>query len=363
MSESGDYVPSSWSRGHDFSDARSSYAKHIDRSYTETKTNKVITNDLVPKFITATGKRLLVIVFDLTGSMEEWPKTIFSKGPYLEHEAKEYLGRDVEICYMAVCDAGKEDKYPLQVRPPAKGEGVVKELENFKFELKCGGNNGKESYELAALYCLSNIRYPNKAETPIIIYIGDEGLYESVSVFEASEFAKDNIPGSMPVKEVFEQLKEKSALYIIRKKYRGICTTDEAVNKQWVDLLGQDHVSNLDNPERVLDVIFGILAKETKREGYFRDEFENRQKDHPEYFPPVYKALKSIHRQKNKAPKIRSISQSNMHFIDDDEGVIAEPLIVVDDEQVTVEPQVITDEQWADSEPSSSIDDDTGTDE
>jgi hypothetical protein len=43
----------------------------------------------------------------------------------------------------------------------------------------------------------------------------------------------------------------------------------------------------------VVDVIFGILAKETNKIDYFKDEIEGRQR--PDQVDTVYKSLKTIH--------------------------------------------------------------------
>jgi len=138
MSEAGDYQPASWARSHDFGRARRSYRDYTKRSYSSTKkaTRRKPRKDYLENTVITQCENPLVIVSDVTGSMRNWPATMFSKLPYFEHEAKQYLGDDVEICFSAIGDySGKPhtyeelsshrywrnplreigDKYPLQV--------------------------------------------------------------------------------------------------------------------------------------------------------------------------------------------------------------------------------------------------------
>lgn len=92
MSEAGDYTPAPCWSGHNFKSARRAYDDVVDRSYNDAVSKGVDRGDLVPDSLTTDCEAPLVIVCDVTGSMGEWPATIFSKLPYLEFEAKEYLG-------------------------------------------------------------------------------------------------------------------------------------------------------------------------------------------------------------------------------------------------------------------------------
>ena len=54
--------------------------------------------------------------------------------------------------------------------------------------------------------------------------------------------------------------------------------------------LGADHISMLPKPDRVVDVIFGILAKEKDRVDYFKKEITGRQTE-----KQVKEALEALH--------------------------------------------------------------------
>ena len=178
MSESGDYSPGVWS-GHDFSSARRAYDSHAGRSYSDAVTANKATKDLIADNVKTESTSPLMVVIDQTGSMGEWPKTMFSKLPYLEHETKEYLGEDAEFCFMAIGDAHNGEKYPLQVRPFAKGLELGDRLKELVIEGN-GGGGGSETYELAALFAAERISMP-KAIKPIIIFIGDEMPYTTIA--------------------------------------------------------------------------------------------------------------------------------------------------------------------------------------
>lgn len=293
MSESSDYTPGAW-RGHDFSRARASYDQHVGRSYGDARTRNVSAASLVPASVSTESPTPLIIWVDVTGSMGDWPATIFSKLPYLDHEIKtEYLGADAEVCFGAVGDS-HSDKYPLQVQPFTKGTDMAKKLEALVIEGN-GGGQIKESYELAALYTLHNIHVPKAVEKPVVIFIGDEMAYDSVTAAVAQSQAKVTLRGNITTKAIFDSLKESFSPYLILKPYNlGESPTNIEVEKFWADMLGRDRLAYLGDAGRVVDVIFGILAKEAGREDYFRKEIEGRQTQ--AQVKTVYKALDTIHR-------------------------------------------------------------------
>ncbi len=311
MSESGDYDPGPW-RGYDFKSARAAYDVHAGRSYDDAVTAKKSRDDLVPASLRTESESPLVIACDVTGSMGEWPATIFSKLPYLDLEGKEYLGKSMEICFAAIGDA-HSDSYPLQVRPFCGGKGLEKRLKELVIE-GGGGGSTQESYELGALYFARNIEMP-RAVNPLCIIIGDEGLYSYADKDQASEWARTTLEGRTSTSQIFEELKRKYNVYLVRKPYGDssanvMDSTNQRIYNEWVALLGADHIADLPDAGRVVDVIFGILAKETGRIGYFEDELKGRQK--PDQVKEVLKSLHSIHylppqKSLKKLPEGRSI--------------------------------------------------------
>lgn len=297
MSESGDYNPGPWrGKDHDFKSARKQYDSHVGRSYDDAKASNKKIEDLVEKSLSTKSKSPLVIACDVTGSMGDWPATIFSKLPYLELEGKEYLGETMEISFAAIGDVYSDD-YPLQVRKFTKGTDLKKQLKQLVIEGN-GGGQQKESYDLCALYYARKVEMPN-ANRPIFVFIGDEGLYDFVDKRSAENWAGVKLEGRTSSATAIEELKKKYEVYCIRKPYdvgRGdtMSAADKVIQAQWESLLGADHVSILPEAGRVVDVVFGILARETSRIDYFKEELTDRQK--PEQVDTVMKALESIHK-------------------------------------------------------------------
>jgi hypothetical protein len=299
MAETSDYDPGAW-KGHDFKDNYKAYDAHAGRAYDSARKDNKSAKDMVPATVKTDSESPVVIVCDGTGSMGDWPKTIFAKLPYLDIEGQEYLGKTMEISFAVVGD-GYSDKYPLQVQPFAKGTELKDVLAKL-FPESGGGATGEESYELAALYYARNCEIP-KATLPIFIFIGDEAVYDAVDKTQGETWARATVEGRLTTHKVIGELKQKFNVYIIRKPYNcsgNDLSSEEVRNRrQWEKLLGEDHVLSLPDPNRVVDVIFGIFAKETGREDYFEDELKQRQlpdKDGAAKVSVVLSSLATIHK-------------------------------------------------------------------
>ena len=298
MSESGDYTPAAHWSGHSFSDAKRAYKATAARSMSEAVKKKVKPKDLFPKSLSTNSEAPLVIGFDVTASMDDWPVTICSKLPYLEYEGQEYLGDGMEISWCAFGDATMNDKYPFQARKFCKGEKLKTELDKLVHE-GGGGGNACESYDLAALYYSRNCEMPEAIRKPIFIFICDEGIMTSTD-----PGGWTNTDGDGDWKKWFGALCQKFSVYCIRKNYGS---RDRAVHDQWIEALGEDRVVRLQDPNRVVDVIFGLLAKETGRIDYFEDELTDRQgkdDDGDEKIAIVMKSLHSVHGPRKSVKKI-----------------------------------------------------------
>lgn len=330
MSETADYDPGCW-KGHDFKDARKKYDVHVGRSYGDAVAKGKRAADLAPDRIKTRSKSPLAIMCDVTGSMGSWPATIFSKLPYLEIEGKQYLGDDLEISFCAFGDL-YSDKYPLQVRQFSKGTDLKVQLEALVIE-GGGGGQVKESPEIAALYYARNVDMP-VASKPIAIIITDESLYETVNKDDAKAHAKVDAEARIRTKDIFDELKRRYAVYLVRKPYSpmsgdGISSTDKGIVKDWLQYLDEDHIVTLPNEERVLDIIFGILAKETDRVEYFRDELKERQlkdKGGDKKVEVALKALETIHKIEAADPD-RKLLKSGRSVMKDTKGKKTKPLL------------------------------------
>ena len=335
MSEGGDsWDPGPW-RGYDYKSARAPYYDDTaGRGYSAPKKSakggtsgtgtgtatgvvksKKSIEDLVPATIKTEARSPVVIITDGTGSMGEFPEVIFKKLPLLDLGIEDYL-EDAEISVAMVGDAGC-DSYPLQVQGFTKGKGLVGAINKLKIE-GGGGGNQEESYDLAALYYARNAEMP-KATKPVLIWICDEGIYPQVDKDWASKYARTGIEAKMPSKAVFDELKQKYSVYVIRKHYGGGVDGDKMtgsnlrIQKQWEEYVGAERIAVLNEPGRVVDVIFGLLAYETNKQELFEKELEDRQlpdKDGAAKVATVRKSLLTVGKSVKKLPSGRSVMKA-----------------------------------------------------
>jgi hypothetical protein len=294
MSEGGDYTESSsYVPGHDFNSARRTYDAHSGRSYAKAVSSGKSIGDLLPDWLESNAEKLLCLLCDDTGSMLTTPGIFVSKGPYLIHEARtEYLGPDVEISVGAFGDVPNGETYPAQARPFAKGQALKTRFEELVMEGK-GGSTIHENSELLALYYARRVKMPN-AKNPVLVIITDEMPYGGVDP-ETAALVHVTLQDSITTAEIFSELKEKYSVYVILQAYNGgdDSSITAQVRKTWLKYVDEEHIASMPDANRVVDVIFGILAKEADKIDYFREEIESRQT--PTQVATVYRALKTIH--------------------------------------------------------------------
>ena len=336
MSESGDYTPAPyWRDTHSsFSNARQSYTGRANRSYTNTVTRKKAAKkakdspkvaktvpakkspkELVPAQLVCQTASGLIFVIDITASMDVWPGVIFSKLPYLEHEMKVYYDDDVSLSLCACGDAFSDD-YPVQIyKEFAEGAEIAKAFDWIEHE-RHGGMGYQETYDLPALYYLNNVTFPKRVRKPTLIYIADEAWYPFTNRGHAKDWANYNFEPNERVnpKVLSEKLADKFSIYAVLKPYTNSKKSEEnkeltqRIGDQWRSLFGADRVAQLEVPERIVDVAFGIMAQETGKVDYFIDELKQRQlpdKDGQKKVDIVLNALHPIHNSGSSAPPLQ----------------------------------------------------------
>lgn len=269
--------------GYSYSQARSSYddnsrtyasakvskSSGASRSYTPSRassSSKSTTGtsgksnipDAVSKNLKTNTSYPLVVAVDVTGSMSEWPKIVFEKLPLLHKEADRYFP-GTEISFCAVGD-GHSDSYPLQVCEFGKGPTLDDYIKSLYPEGN-GGGQSCESYDLAAYFYLKHCEIP-KAKKPILIFTGDEGIYQLMNKDLVKKYIGDDLSEKVSAKEIFGQLCQKFDTYIIRKEYTcGYGSEEDKIHKQWQEYLGsKEKVIKLDDPRRIVDCMIGIIA-------------------------------------------------------------------------------------------------------
>ncbi len=299
MSEDGDYTPATHWKGHNFDQARQNYDVNAGRGYAKAQLAGPASK-LLPDSISTDSDSQCCIDSDGSGSMDGWDKQFFVKAPYFEHEVKkEYLGEDAKISFGGFCDL--EDDYPVQMRPFADGPEMLKELDKIQH---VGGGGGSalyhEAHGLAMLYRIHNTHMPKAKNKPVYIIITDEMPCARITVVDAKKHARVVIEKTHTIEEIVEQTMEKYSLYIILKPYGSerisgdtLPAVTQQVYDRWKTLVGAERIALLSDANRAVDVIFGLLAQEVGKVGYFRKEIEGRQ--NATQVATVYRSLKTVH--------------------------------------------------------------------
>jgi hypothetical protein len=309
MSESADYTSTSWVASHDYKDARATYTSSVvDRSYATASRSRVAARDLVKTGINI-DVPTLIVVSDVTGSMGQWPAVMFGKLPYLMHELKSYLGEEARLMIAAVGDA-TSDSYPLQIQEP---KGTFDEAKDALTALVVEGNGGgqkKESYELCAGYFLKAVNVARNVR-PILVFIGDESPYPKLTGSQLEALGVHNVE-DMTTEALFQELNQIYDVYLIHKPYSHYESSPvtAVVKDSWLPLLPPEHILPLKEPERVVDVLFGILANATDKVDTFRREITSRQTK--QQVITVLTTLTGLYSSSDSSKQLRS-GKSTMH--------------------------------------------------
>jgi hypothetical protein len=194
--------------------------------------------------------------FDVTGSMGDKPKFIRQKGPLLAKELtdRQYL-KGVEMSIAAIGDLHEGDRAPCQIGDFTAVRGLDVWMRKLWLE-GGGGGNGMESYDFAAYYYAYLCEMPN-AVTPVMLFTGDEGLYDSLPgsdlrrVFGGEHRDTDTA-------KVFRDLtaKFKGNVFLLHSYY----SDDEGVLRQWRQYVEDGRIIRLQSDRALMDVTIGVFA-------------------------------------------------------------------------------------------------------
>ncbi|MHA1148854.1 MAG: hypothetical protein ACTSR8_11510 [Promethearchaeota archaeon] len=276
----------------------SSYNLDHEREYKETK---VALPPPVDKVLLTKAKFPLVVAVDVTGSMRTLPALFFEKLCILYNEVLFFLPEELkdsfEISFAAIGDA-YTDQAPIQITDFAKGFELDKNIKTLYPE-GGGGGQARETYELIAYYYLKRCEIPEALKTvrPMLIIIGDEGYYSKVNRSHIKTYIGDPPRTDLISYEVFEELRKKFDVYILRIEYSN-SDEEKAINQLWVETLGKERVIMMRDPRRVVDTILGLIAANVDTFDQFKERIEIRQT--PEQVKEVYSTLNGLKMQ-NKA--------------------------------------------------------------
>jgi len=233
----------------------------------------------------STASNVIIVVQDVTRSMNRWPDEIFKRLPLLYHETCDYLGisnpttqtsDDLEILFIAHGDA-RTDSYPLQVAP-AFGKGP--ELDDYlaSFYTDCGGGGqGSESQELVAYYLLKQVD-TTSANNVYTFFITDEAACDQVdSTLVYDHFGLNMDRELFNTKTIFESLQRRGKVFTILCDTSNYDYDKNDIKNSWENLVGKNNILPLNDSRRVVDTMLGSIAKLTGNIDTFSKNLMSRQ--------------------------------------------------------------------------------------
>jgi len=198
----------------------------------------------------------VAVLFDVTGSMRQVPRTLQAKLPQLlglllRHGYAEHP----QILFGAIGDATC-DRAPLQVGQFESDNRMDDDLGRILLE---GGGGGQktESYELALYFMARHTTidcYEKRGTRGYLFIIGDEMAYPHVKRGEASRVIGDGLQSGVPLAAIVDEVQRKwDAYYILPEgaSYVG----DRQVLEFWRNLFGQNVIELAD-----LDAVCETIA-------------------------------------------------------------------------------------------------------
>ena len=191
---------------------------------------------------------------------------------YGQIKIQDYLS-DPAISFCAIGDATC-DEIPLQVSDFGQGKEIDQLISKMVL-FRSGGGNDHESYELGAYFYYNYCNLVNP-EFPFFFITGDEGYWDSLSSSSITNFIGRNVGniGTIDSFEVWQLLKEKYNVFIIKKKYGK----KEII--QWNKALGEERVLDITHPKAVVDIILGAISITTgarTMDSYVQDMVDRQQ--------------------------------------------------------------------------------------
>ncbi|HEY8480752.1 MAG TPA: hypothetical protein VIL71_13080, partial [Spirillospora sp.] len=183
----------------------------------------------------------IAVLFDVTGSMGNVPRTLQTKLPdllglllrkgYVEHP---------HILFGAIGDATC-DRAPLQVGQFESDNRMDDDLGRILLE---GGGGGQmmESYELAMYFMARHTSidcFEKRGRRGYLFMIGDELAYPVVKRREIEKVIGDRVAEDIPVREIVRELRTRYDVYFIIPE-GSYHAADPRLKEFWRDLLGQN---------------------------------------------------------------------------------------------------------------------------
>lgn len=196
------------------------------------------------------------VIFDVTGSMAGVPMQMQAKLPQLMGLLlrKAYI-KDPQILFGAIGDYFS-DRVPLQIGQFESGIEMDDNLTHVYLE-RGGGGTYEESYQNAMYFFAHRTScdaWEKRGKKGYLFIIGDEKPYPRSTKDELAKLIGDGAQDDVSLKEIVASVREKwNVFFIIPKGTNHF--GDPELRKCWANLLGDQHVIMLEDPDAVCETI------------------------------------------------------------------------------------------------------------
>lgn len=229
------------------------------------KVDKKVHNKLSPKGVTRESRDskehpnsvAIGVVFDTTGSMSSVPMVLQKKLPQLMGLLlrKGYV-QDPQILFGAVADFFSERDLCLQIGQFESGIEMDDDVTRLVLTGGGGGSN-EESYNLALQFFAKHTSidcFEKRGKKGYLFIIGDEQPYETTTPDQLEQILGDTAQADLSIEEIVRQVKERYEVFYLIPK--GTNHWDNpAITRRWAELVGDQHVVRLEDPEAVCEAI------------------------------------------------------------------------------------------------------------
>lgn len=226
--------------------------------------------DLDPKGVTRESRDsaahpnslAIMMMFDVTGSMQTVPVTLQKKLPDLMGILLRKGVVDPQILFGAIGDF-HSDTTPLQVGQFESGIEMDDDLTKVFLEAGGGGQvPPQESYQNALYFAArhTSIDCVEKRNHKGYLFIaGDERAYPSSSKAEIKAIFGDTVESQITTKQLVEEASKKYEIFFFIPKGTSHFD-DKSLFDAWAELLGAERVIKVEHPELICESIAGIVG-------------------------------------------------------------------------------------------------------
>lgn len=199
----------------------------------------------------------IAVFFDETGSMGGVPMVLVEKlkGLFGLLLRKGYVEHP-QVMMAAIGDTHTDPYAPLQVGQFESDNRIDDQLGKIYLEGN-GGGQGMEGYAEIAYFMARHTSidcYEKRGRKGYLFIIADEGLYPRVEPSVVRKWIGDELDEPILTKAMFDEVAEKYHIYCIQpagSMYHG----DSGITKQWKDLIGPEHVIQLEDLDATAETI------------------------------------------------------------------------------------------------------------